>query len=130
LSGTFLRYLYPFQPKWFGSAINDPNGRKAFKSYFLMPLASVMEIIKLQEEVRKRLEKITVPTLILHSRHDTTAPFESVAYLENHLGSRQIQAVVFEKSNHVLTLDYDKKEVISAVTEFFGGIHERSHIGH
>ncbi len=121
IAGSPLRHLYAYQPKLLGSAINDPEGRKVFQSYYWMPVAGVMEIVRLQEDVRPRLPKIMAPALIVHSPRDTTAPYASVAYLEKHLGSKTIRAVTLKRSNHVLTLDYEKALVAREVVEFFGG---------
>jgi carboxylesterase len=121
IAGSPLRHLYAYQPKLLGAAISDPYGRKVFQSYFWMPVESVMEIMRLQENVRRRLESVTAPTLIVHSPHDTTAPYASMAYLEERLGSKTVQTVTLEKSNHVLTLDYEKDLVAREVVKFFRG---------
>jgi len=118
---TPLKYIYRYQPKYAGPAINDPEMRAKFKSYSKMPIRSVQEIIKLQKELVPRLSKITVPTLILHSPHDTTAPYENMAYIKEHLGAKKIETVILEKSNHVLTMDYERDLVAAKVLEFFGG---------
>jgi carboxylesterase len=118
VEGSFLKYIYRFQPKLFGSAISDPEGQRRFESNFWMPLKSVMEIVRLQGVVRGELPKITAPTLILHSSRDTTAPYESMEFLKKHLGSKKIKAVSLERSNHVLTLDYEKGKVAREVLEF------------
>ena len=115
---SFLRHFYRFQPKLFGPAIADPKGRKSFENYYWMPLKSVMEIVRLQEVVRPELPQIQTPTLILHSKRDTTAPYESMEYLKGHLGSKTIHAVTLEKSNHILMLDYEKDLVTREVVGF------------
>ncbi len=120
VSGTPLKRLYPYQRKWAGPAINDPAGRAAFKSYAKMPIASIMEIVRLQKVVAPRLSRITTPTLILHARHDTTAPYENMALIKEHLGSKQVETVTLEKSDHVLTMDYEKELVAKKVLDFFG----------
>jgi len=119
LARSFLGRFYPYQPKFLGPAINDPAGRKAFKSYFLMPIKSVMEIVKLQEDLRPKLGEVRAPTLIVHALRDNTAPYASVAYLEEHLGSKAVRTVTLKKSNHVLTLDYEKDQVVREVVQFF-----------
>ena len=80
-----------------------------------------MEILQLQEDVIPRLPQVTAPTLIIHSPHDSTAPYENMAYLKEHLGSKVIKTVTLEKSDHVLTLDYEKNLVAREVVNFFGG---------
>jgi carboxylesterase len=119
IAGSPLRHLYAYQPKILGSAINDPEGRKVFENYFWMPVAGVMEIVRLQEDVRPRLGSVTAPALIVHSPRDTTAPYASMAYLEKHLGSKTVRTVTLKRSNHVLTLDYEKDLVAREVTGFF-----------
>lgn len=121
IARTPLKDIYRYQRKWLGAAITDPWGKRHFKSYDEMPIASIWEIVRLQKTIRQRLPKITVPTLILHSPHDITAPYENMAFLEKQLGSKIIQTVSLERSNHVLTMDYEKNLVAKEVVDFFGG---------
>ena len=121
IGNTYLKNIYPYQTKWAGPAIKDPAARAAFKSYTKMPIKSIMEIINLQKDIIPRLPTITVPTLILHSPHDTTAPYENLEYLKGHLGSKKIKTVTLENSDHVLTVDYDKEKVFREVVSFFQG---------
>ena len=114
-----LSSLYRYQPKFGGPAINDPEGRERFKSYTKMPLRSVMEIIRLQQDIRPRLSEIKIPVLILHSSHDSTAPYANMDYFKSHLGSKNIRAVTLEKSDHVITLDYERDLVAREVSQFF-----------
>ena len=116
---SFLEKIYPYQRKWAGPAINDPIAREQFKSYSKMPIRSIMEIVNLQKEVVQRLPRITVPTLILHSPHDTTAPYANMDYLKSHLSSKKIKTVTLEKSDHILTMDYEKDLVAQEVVRFF-----------
>lgn len=133
LSGFLARYLLPvigksplhriyrYQPKWAGPAINDPQGKRAFKSYTKMPIRSILEIMKLQKEVGSRLKSITVPVLIIHSPHDNTAPYENMATLKENLGSKEIRTVTLAHSNHVLTMDFERERVAREVVKFLGG---------
>ncbi len=84
-----------------------------------MPIRSITEIVNFQKEVAPRIPHITIPTLIIHSPYDTTAPFANMAYLKNHLGASEIKTVTLEKSDHVLTLDYEKELVAKEVVDFF-----------
>lgn len=114
-----LGRLYAYQPKLLGPAINDPAGRRAFKSNFFMPLKSVMEIVRLQDELRPKLQRVTAPTLIVHSPRDNTAPYASLEYLKKDLAAKTIRTVTLKESNHVLTLDYEKDQVAREVVKFF-----------
>lgn len=119
IGNTPLQRLYPYQRKWAGPAINDPAGREQFKSYVKMPIAAIMEIVRLQHELAPRLAQITTPTLILHARHDTTAPYENMEIIRKALVSAPVETVTLERSDHVLTMDYEKKEVAERVVKFF-----------
>lgn len=116
---TPLRYFYPYQSKWAGPAINDPEAKAAFKSYTKMPLKSILQIVRLQKIVRPKLSSIQIPTLIVHSPGDTTVPYENMGFLSKNLGSRKIKTVTLKKSDHVLTLDYEKDVVAKEVCNFF-----------
>lgn len=121
LANTPLKDLYRYQRKWMGPAISDPWGKRHFKSYDEMPIRSIWEIVRLQKEVKARLSTVTVPTLILHSPHDITAPYESMDELKKKIGSKIVRTVTLERSNHVLTMDYERDLVATEVVRFFGG---------
>ncbi len=121
LARTPLKDVYRYQRKWMGAAISDSWGKRHFKSYDEMPIRSVWEIVRLQKEIRGRLREVTCPALIVHSPHDITAPYESMGYLERHLGSGLIKTVTLTRSNHVLTMDFERDKVANEVLQFFGG---------
>lgn len=121
VGNTPLHHLYQYHPKFAGGAINDPEARKDFVSYTKMPIKGIMQIVKLQTEVKKRLPAIHVPTLIVHSVHDTVAPYQNMEFIKGHLGAKTVKTVSLERSNHVITLDYEKNLVCKEVVEFFGG---------
>ncbi len=129
--GWAVRWLIPFLgrlpgagsfpplKKKNGPSIADPVEREKFIGYGEMPIVAINEIVRLQRELRPQLKKITAPVLLIHSRQDTTAPYDSMDLFKNHLGSPVIETVTLERSNHVLTLDYDKEIVAKKVLEFF-----------
>lgn len=121
IGNSFLKEIYPYQAKWAGPDIADPEGRKSFKSYTKMPIRSLMEIIALQKEIVPKLPSIDVPTLIIHSPHDHTAPYANMEYLRKNLGSKVVKTVTLERSRHVLTVDYEKERVAEEIVNFFGG---------
>lgn len=116
---TPLQHLYRYHPKFVNGAINDPDARKSFVSYSKMPIRGVMQIVHLQKEVIPRLKTIGSPTLILHAVHDTVSPYQNMEFLRKNLGSKIIETVSLEKSNHVITLDYERDLVKKEVVSFF-----------
>lgn len=116
---TFLKEIYRYQPKLMGPDIADPEARKNFKSYTKMPIKSILEILALQKDVIPRLKEIQAPALIIHSPKDNTAPFANMEFIKTNLGSKIIKTITLERSNHVLTMDYEKDLVAREVIGFF-----------
>jgi len=101
-----------------GPDIADPVARAASTSYRAMPLVGILELLALQRVVRAELERVHQPALLLHGRHDHSAPVESMVRLRQKLGSRAVEAHVLQRSWHVITLDYDREEVACLTAEF------------
>jgi len=118
-----LRTLGPLTDRIYlrgrGSDIRDDDARAIHPSARLMPLSSVLELLKLSAAVRPRLGQITQPVLIIHGRHDHTCPMRrNVNFLMKHLGSTQKRALILENSFHLITVDSEKERVASEVIAF------------
>ena len=101
-----------------GPDIADPVARAASTSYRAMPLTGILELLELQRVVRAELSRVEQPTLLLHGRHDHSAPVVNMVRLRQRLGSRHVEAHVLERSWHVVTLDYDRDEVARLAGDF------------
>jgi carboxylesterase len=102
-----------------GSDIHDDAARGLHPSAHLMPLSAVLELLKLSAAVRPRLNRVTQPTLVIHSRRDHTCPMRrNLDFVLSHLGSVQKRAVILEESFHVITVDSEKERVASEVIDF------------
>lgn len=99
--------------------INDPVERKKYVrgEFFSFKCGrSAFELIKL---VKKDIKKVTVPTLIMHSTNDMTTEYsESKDFIYKNISSENKKLITLEKSNHIITLDYDKKTVYREVEKF------------
>jgi len=102
-------------PKTRGPDISDPAVRAASQSYRAMPLAGVLELLRLQAVVRRELAQVTQPALLLQARHDHNVPFDNLELLRQSLGSRQVEVHVLERSWHVVTLDVERDLVARLV---------------
>jgi carboxylesterase len=109
---------YTTIPKERGPDIADPVARAASRSYREMPLAAVLELLRLQDTVRKELPLVTQPALLLHGRHDHGVPLANLDTLRRGLGSRDVETHVLERSFHVVTLDYDREELARLAADF------------
>jgi len=113
-----LHYFYKYQKKA-DADVKDPNARKNYWSIQDMPLESIYSLTKLQHIVRQDLAKIITPSLLMHSRYDSTAPYESLNYISKHLSSKVTETVTLENSFHLITIDYEKDIVNEKVGDFF-----------
>jgi carboxylesterase len=102
-----------------GRDISDPVLRAQSRSYPKIPLAAVVEVLRLQEVVTPLLAQITVPTLILHARHDHTAPVANAGWLAAALtAAGDVQTEILERSWHVITEDVERDHVARTVIAF------------
>lgn len=102
-----------------GSDIHDAAARSIHPSARLMALSAVLELLELSAAVRPRLNRVTEPALIIHSRRDHTCPMRrNVDFALAHLGSVQKRAVILEESFHVITVDSERERVASEVIAF------------
>ncbi len=115
---TPLKRIYRYQPKGIAS-INDPAARRRYQTYHKVPVVSFASMLELQEAVRKELKHLRQPTIILHSLHDETVPYGNLDYIRAILAGDEIETVTLKKSNHIITLDYEKDLVAKRILKFF-----------
>jgi carboxylesterase len=105
-------------PKRGGRDLADPAARARSVAYDAIPVASVVELLRLQRRVRRTLPAVRQPALLLHGRLDATVPVASQATLRRALGSRDVEHHVLERSAHVVTEDVERATVARLVVDF------------
>lgn len=75
-------------------------------------------MLKFTHDIRAALPKVRCPVLILHSRNDHTAIPANATEIEARISSEDKELVWYERSYHVLTLDYDKDDVSDRTYRF------------
>jgi len=115
---------WAIMPKRNGPDIADPVMRAASRSYPAMPLAGVLELLRLQALVRGEIGRVTQPALLLHGRHDHSVPLANLELVRRSLASRLVESHVLERSWHVVTLDYDRDEVARLTADFLERVAE------
>lgn len=118
-----FNYLWKFQKKW-KIDIKDPIAKRNFWNYDRMPLSCVRSITELQKNISDYLHKIECPTLLMHSRHDSTAPYHSMLEVAEKISSEITEMITLENSFHVITVDYDKDLVAKKTKDFFNRFRE------
>ncbi len=115
---TPLKYLYRYQKKHTIS-INDPIARRRHQTYGKIPVASVANLLELQKKVRRELLFIRQPTFIAHALDDETVPYGNLDYIRVCIGSEKVETLTLKRSNHIITVDYDKEIVAKGILKFF-----------
>lgn len=97
--------------------ISDPALRAKSRAYPKIPLNGLMELLALQTALRPLLSRITVPTTILHARHDHTASVDNADRLARALAGARVTTEILERSWHVITEDVEREQVAQSVLQ-------------
>jgi carboxylesterase len=112
-----LKHVVPYPRKAAGSDIRDPAARRRHPSLPVMPLASVHELMRLQERVVRGLSRIAAPILIAHGRHDATARLADAHAIHAQVASAQRELLVLPDAGHVVPVDLGGPRLAAAAAE-------------
>ncbi len=117
-----LSRLIPMVPKGDECDLSDPDAERLLWHYDRWPTQGVAEFWRLRKSVRRRLPRITVPTLIFHSSQDASITRDAGRVVYAGLGSQEKELVHLHHSGHVMIVDV-KRETIFAQTLGFVRAH-------
>ena len=112
VGGTVLKFNNPFTVNYVVPLLHGiikksnkpinylPNIK--FYGYEAYPLTALNEFRKLIKVVMKKISKITIPTLIIHSNADRMSVKENLEIVKNAIKSKQKKILIVEKSHHNL----------------------------
>jgi carboxylesterase len=109
-----VRYL----PK-LGSDARDPWMRRHHPSYRVIPVRALHQLDELMTVVTGELPHIAVPTLVVHSRADHTAPYRCSERIHRELGTALRRHRQLTGSYHLLSVDLERDTVAGEVSAFF-----------
>lgn len=101
------------------------NGRKEVSKqigHMQVPALTMYETVRLIRSVKKDLNKIKAPVLMVHSREDDLASLKNPDYLKKHLGSARVETLFIDDSYHVIPLDHKRDEVAQQAIQFIESI--------
>ena len=98
-----------------GSDIADPDSHET--AYAQTPVRPLVTMLAAAGELSDRIKRITCPTLILTSRNDHVVPPANSDLLAEAVQG-PVEREWYDRSYHVITLDYDKDAVEARVVEF------------
>jgi carboxylesterase len=86
--------------------------------YQWVPLACVRQVDRLRGMVRRGLERMRCPTLIMHAEEDELTSPRSARFLERRIS--QSTVVMLEDSYHMICVDQERERVMRNVLGFLG----------
>jgi len=98
--------------------LNSQEGLEGHLAYWNMPFEPVKYSSEFFDLVTEELSLIEEAVLIQHSINDETADILGSEMIFGGVSSEVKDLIVFEESNHVLTEDFDKNEVMQNIINF------------
>ncbi|MDW7675168.1 MAG: alpha/beta fold hydrolase [Bacillota bacterium] len=113
-----FKYVIDYYPKKFSEREQSLNEEMARFTYQKIPLKALDNLLKLIRAVRKRLDKVDTPALIIQSFSDKVVLPKSADYIYKNIGSREKELVYLDKSGHLATIDSDREKVFKLIKQF------------
>lgn len=117
--GTRLGAAVRQLPKLGGSDVRDPAMKRANRSYRVVPVRALHQLIEFMQLVRSDLAAVRVPTLVMHGRRDHVAPYpcseEIIARVQAPVRTHR----ALEQSFHLVAIDVEREIVADEVANFF-----------
>lgn len=120
LLARLLKYVWPYRKKGL-SNIHDPESLAIRVAYHFTPNRSNEQVVLFLRHLRDDLPDVLCPALLMHSRQDQTVSPTCMPRIYGQLGAQAKQMVWLENSGHVLTEDYDRQTIYTAIREFVAG---------
>jgi len=101
--------------------VAKPESRELYGQFApsRVSLHAVYQVMDLQKTLQRELHKISNPLLLLYGKRDVTAPPFNATLARKLVSSDVVETKFFERSRHVLTIDWDEKEVKESILDFF-----------
>ncbi len=105
---AFFRFLQWRTSQLTGGVLNPAVSHL---TYPYVATKSLHELKKLMDRVWKDLALVKVPALIIQGRKDSMVPPDNGGLIHQRLGSTLKHLLYLDRSDHVVTLDYDRETV-------------------
>jgi len=100
------------------------SGDSGQAGVFSTPMRSFANFNALVSVVKRDLEHVRQPALIVHPRDDDIASLENAQYLQAHLGGL-VETLVLDNSYHMVTLDQQRHVVAERAERFVSWLQNR-----
>lgn len=118
------RHLTPILgrlPLWVPGVANDiadPGGQEI--AYARVSTKAAASMLALMKQTRENLHEVTAPLLVMHSRNDHVAHPSGAQLVHDQVSSDDKELIWYDRSFHVLSLDYDRHDVARRIVDFIG----------
>lgn len=104
--------------------VNLVEAREKIVSYNWIPTKGMLTAIDIASRARDDAvaQSIAMPTLLIHSREDSVTDPRVSEEVCKRFSTQRKEVVWLERSDHIVFWDYDREEVIRAVTSFLDKI--------
>ncbi|MEO7477763.1 MAG: alpha/beta fold hydrolase [Lysobacteraceae bacterium] len=82
------------------------------------PWPSLAEFYRLSTRVRKQLDQVRAPCLVVHSANDDIASVRNARIVERNVDA-EVETMLLHNSYHMVTVDQEHREVIARSASFF-----------
>lgn len=96
--------------------VADPEAREI--AYDRTPTRAANAVLRFTRRAQAAVPQITTPALVMHARQDHTVHPSNAQYIYDNIASTDKELVWFERSFHVITVDYEKDEVFERTFNF------------
>jgi len=103
-------------PKLYGSDCRDPEVRRNNPGYRSIPLKALGQLATFMHVTSDALDQITQPVLVVHGKHDHTAPVACAAEIAKRTHARRTK--LLKRSYHLIANDVEKDIVAEEVRSF------------
>lgn len=86
------------------------------------PWWAVIEMHALSARVRKNLDKVRAPCLVMHAQHDDIAAVGNAYEIVNGVRHAPVDLCLLQDSYHMITIDRERRQVIARVVDFVTAI--------
>ena len=126
---TVLRFYYSF-PESDPYGIKNEIVRRKISSLMkentvvlnYIPMTCVYELLKMSRHVRKAINLIKQPVLVIHSNRDDLTSLKSADFVYKNISSEVKDYVIFKNSYHLITMDNDKDLAVQNSIEFLNSL--------
>lgn len=126
---TPARYLYSYQERhpfglknvklreWIAREMQVTSSSAAGASR--LSAEGIFQAQRLIKQVRRGLERVRTPALIIHAQEDDVATPKSADLVEQRISSTDKKKIILHDSYHIITLDNEKGLVAAETVDFF-----------